>query len=221
MTRKIPVFYDPAQVSRPNSFSPARKSPRRLLRAGRKERCRSKSWRRPLSREQLALAHRRRYIDGVLDLEIRNGFGEGRFCCCIPSLDNGSLLAAARSALSTGTVAVSPTSGFHHAGYCTNGGFCTFNGLMIAALALRSEGLVRKVAILDCDEHYGDGTDDIIGRLALGDFVRHVTAGRGYPRDPAEFLRLLPERVASFADCDLILYQAGADPHVDDPLGDG
>ena len=221
MTRKIPVFYDPAQVSRPNSFSPSAQKPAALV----------ARWQEralpievvaptPLSREQLALAHRRRYIDGVLDLEIRNGFG-GRDASVAASLPwtTGSLLAAARNALSTGTVAVSPTSGFHHAGYCTNGGFCTFNGLMIAALVLRSEGLVRKVAILDCDEHYGDGTDDIIGRLALGDFVRHVTAGRGYPRDADEFLRLLPQRVASFADCDIILYQAGADPHVDDPLG--
>ena len=31
-------------------------------------------------------------------------------------------------------VAVSPTSGFHHAGYDFGGGFCTFNGLMIAAI---------------------------------------------------------------------------------------
>lgn len=221
MTRNIPVFYDPAQVSRPRSFSPSAQKPAALL----------ARWQEralpievvapiPLSREQLALAHQRRYIDGVLDLEIRNGFG-GRDASVAASLPwtTGSLLAAARSALSTGTVAVSPTSGFHHAGYCTSGGFCTFNGLMIAALALRSEGLVRKVAILDCDEHYGDGTDEIIDRLALRDFVRHVTAERGYPRDPAAFLRMLPELVASFADCDLVLYQAGADPHVDDPLG--
>lgn len=221
MTRKIPTFYDPAQVSRPNSYSPSAQKPAALI----------ARWQgralpieiiapTPVSREQLALAHQRRYVDGVLDLEIRNGFG-GRDAAVAASLPwtTGSLLAAARSALSTGSVAVSPSSGFHHAGYNTSGGFCTFNGLMISALVLRSEGLVRKVAILDCDQHYGNGTEDIIDTLKLREFVRHVTAGRGYPRDPAKFLRMLPELVASFSDCDLILYQAGADPHVDDPLG--
>lgn len=219
--RNIPVFYDPAQVSRPESFSPSAQKPAALL----------ARWKEmalpiqvvaptPLSREQLALAHQRRFIDGVLDLEIRNGFG-GRDATVASSLPwtTGSLLAAARSALSTGTVAISPTSGFHHAGYSKSGGFCTFNGLMIAALTLRAEGLVRKVAILDCDEHYGDGTDEIIDRLALRKFVYHVTASRGYPREPTAFLKMLPKLVAGFTDCDLILYQAGADPHVDDPLG--
>jgi acetoin utilization deacetylase AcuC-like enzyme len=34
-----------------------------------------------------------------------------------------------------------------------------------------------------------------------------------------EFLDRIPAIVASMADCDVVLYQAGADPHVDDPLG--
>lgn len=168
MMRKIPTFYDPAQVSRPNSYSPSAQKPEALI-ARWQERALPVEVMAPtpVSREQLALAHQRRYVDGVLDLEIRNGFG-GKNASVAASLPwtTGSLLAAARSALSTGSVAVSPSSGFHHAGYSTSGGFCTFNGLMIAALALLTEGLVRKVAILDCDTHYGDGTDDIIDTLA-------------------------------------------------------
>lgn len=34
-----------------------------------------------------------------------------------------------------------------------------------------------------------------------------------------EFLTRLPAEIARFADCDVVLYQAGADPHVNDPLG--
>ncbi len=29
----------------------------------------------------------------------------------------------------------------------------------------------------------------------------------------------MPQMVAGMKDCDVILYQAGADPHIDDPLG--
>jgi len=33
------------------------------------------------------------------------------------------------------------------------------------------------------------------------------------------FLQQIPALVASMNDCDVVLYQAGADPHIDDPLG--
>ena len=56
-----------------------------------------------------------------------------------------SLLSAARGALSNGLVACSPTSGFHHAGYESGYGYCTFNGLMVCALALKAEGKVSRV----------------------------------------------------------------------------
>lgn len=221
MTLTIPVFYDPAQVSRPDSFSPSAAKPQSVV----------ARWQEmalpieivpptPLMPAQIAIAHDVRYVDGVFSLRIPNGF-RGRDAAVAESLrwTTGSMLSAARAALASGRAAVSPTSGFHHAGYAFGGGFCTFNGLMIAALTLRAEGLVRKVAILDCDEHYGDGTDDIIRRLGLEAFVSHVTIGGGCERDPMAFLARLPDMVAGFADCELILYQAGADPHIDDPLG--
>lgn len=221
MTATIPVFYDAAQVACPASFSPSAAKPRMVV-----ERWQAMAsaveivapW--PLSRDQLALAHDSKYVSDVLDLRIANGFGDKdpTVAASLP-WTTGSLLSAARRALVSRQVAVSPTSGFHHACYASGGGFCTFNGLMIAALALRAEGLVKKVAVLDCDEHYGNGTDDIIERLGLETFIRHVTAGRGYPRNRRAFLNVLPDIVAGFADCDLILYQAGADPHIDDPLG--
>lgn len=91
---------------------------------------------------------------------------------------------------------------------------------MVTATALLGGG-ARAIGILDCDMHYGDGTDDILRRLDLGERVRHFTAGAEYRRaEQAEgFLASLAERVRSMRDCDVILYQAGADPHVRDPLG--
>jgi len=129
------------------------------------------------------------------------------------------MLGAARWALNEGC-AVAPVAGFHHACYGHGGGYCTFNGLMVAALVLHREGLVRRVGILDFDQHYGNGTSDIIRELGLH-WVEHYSAGAWWerPEQAERFLDEIPQILARFADCDLLLYQAGADPHVNDPLG--
>jgi acetoin utilization deacetylase AcuC-like enzyme len=51
--------------------------------------------------------------------------------------------------------------------------------------------------------------------------VHHVTVGAlyGTPEDAPRFFKALPELLRGFGDCEVVLYQAGADPHVDDPLG--
>jgi len=175
----------------------------------------------PASRAQLCLAHAATYVDGVLALRIQNGFG-GRQADVAASLPytTGAMIAAAEHALETGGVACAPVSGFHHAGWDRGGGFCTFNGLVVAARHLHAQGRLRHVGILDLDQHYGDGTEEIRQHLGL-DWVRHDTAGaqRRRPEDAEAYLDDLPRRVRGFADTDLLLYQAGADPHVHDPLG--
>lgn len=179
----------------------------------------------PVSREDLYLAHDPAYVDAVLDLREENGFGncDAGVAASLP-YTCGSLLAAARHALTTGTHVCSPTSGFHHAHHGYGQGFCTFNGLMVAALRLQAEGLVRKVAILDLDMHYGNGTDDIIRGLDI-DWIVHRTQGewfglRSQVGDGAElYFDWLREALDACRAADLVLYQAGADPHVHDPLG--
>jgi len=52
-------------------------------------------------------------------------------------------------------------------------GFCTFNGLVVTARRLLEEGAVQRVMILDCDMHYGDGTDAIITRLHLDNSIHN------------------------------------------------
>ena len=120
-------------------------------------------------------------------------------------------------------ISASLTSGFHHAGPRTARGFCTFNGLMIAACQLLHHGRVGKIAIIDCDYHYGDGTQAIIDVQGLEERVLHVSFGRKFTRrEQAEaYLDAVHElrgRLREFAP-DIIIYQAGADTHVDDPLG--
>jgi acetoin utilization deacetylase AcuC-like enzyme len=219
---QIPVFFTPQMQAQVVSLSPSAHKPLAAL----------ESWRQlnipleiikpaPVTIEDIERAHDPEYVDGILSCRIANGFyNKDPLVAASLPYTSGAMLAAAREALRNGLVAAAPCCGFHHASYASNLGFCTFNGLMIAALALKSEGLADRVGILDLDQHYGDGTDNIIETLGI-QFVTHFTAGEHYnaPSQAAEFLQRIPEIVASMHDCDVILYQAGADPHVEDPLG--
>lgn len=219
----LPVFYSPSMVADAHSFSPSAAKPARVM----------NSWMRlgialdvsapaPASRAQLQRAHDPDYVDGVLSLRIENGFGNrnAEVAATLPHT-SGAMLQAARCAIENRRVAIAPVSGFHHARYNDGGGYCTFNGLMVTALALRDAGLAGRVGILDCDHHYGNGTEDIIRRLDLAAWVQHDSVGaREFATEHAEpFLQSLGRRVGAFTGCDLLLYQAGADPHIDDPLG--
>jgi acetoin utilization deacetylase AcuC-like enzyme len=179
---------------------------------------------RPATVTDLCRAHDPAYVQAVLAGQIPNGFGNTD-----PTVNgtlpwtNGSMISAAEWAVVQGEPALSPTSGFHHAGWEYGAAYCTFNGLMVAALALHARRFVQCVAILDLDQHFGDGTRDILRRLEIP-WVRHYTYGlRPATRETAEsWLDALPQLVREKVQgCDLVLYQAGVDPHVDDPLGGG
>jgi len=91
---------------------------------------------------------------------------------------------------------------------------------MVAALALQSERPGLRVGILDYDYHYANGTEDILDNVGR-DGIVHITAGEDWHHDadPRTFLENIPNDLKRLSGCDIVLYQAGADPHVDDPLG--
>lgn len=219
----VPVYYCHRMVADVASYSPSAGKPREVM----------DSWRKlevplsileplPVTLSQFGLVHDRNYVECVLACRSDNGFGS-RSQAVAESLPwtSGAMLSAAREAIANGCVAVAPCSGFHHASHAHGGGFCTFNGLAVTAAVLLHEGNVARVGILDCDTHFGDGTDAILRESRLTDHIPHYSAGTQWhaPSQAEEFLRTLPSIVASFTDCDVLLYQAGADPHVDDPLG--
>ena len=227
----LPVFYDPRQnASNPNSASPSAHKPAEVM----------VSWQalgvpldvrdfEPVRPERFHAVHQASYVDGVFAGTHPNGFYNTSLEVA-ESLrwTSGSFLAAARCVAAGAPVAVSPTSGFHHARWGGGGGYCTFNGLMLAARTLLDEG-VERVGILDLDMHYGNGTDDIILQLRLSPRVEHYSFGLsavapGLARNPdgtERWLAGLPELVDGFQKkgCQVLLLQAGADPHVEDPLG--
>lgn len=175
----------------------------------------------PVTEAELFRAHQRQYVEDIIDLRAPNGFGTvSREVAQSLPFTSGALLTAARWALAEGGAVAAPVSGFHHAGWEQAQDYCTFNGLMVTALVLQAERPGLRVGILDYDYHYGNGTDDIIEKVGASNLV-HITAGDTWQRpEQAEvFLANIETDLARLANCDLVLYQAGADPHVDDPLG--
>jgi acetoin utilization deacetylase AcuC-like enzyme len=75
---------------------------------------------------------------------------------------SAGLVAAVDEILSGKKVAGSLSSGLHHASDTEGAGFCTFNGLAVAARYAQESG-INNIAILDLDAHAGGGTYKIIG----------------------------------------------------------
>jgi acetoin utilization deacetylase AcuC-like enzyme len=221
---RIPIFFCDAMVGESGSFSPSAGKPKSVV----------ASWQRleiplvihdvgPVSDETLCLAHSPDYVKRIFAGNELNGFKNKRIDlaeACRYTV--GAMIDAGRQAVLNGRVAVAPVAGFHHARYSKAAGFCTFNGLIIAAQKLKLDGLVQKIGIIDCDIHYGDGTASLIELLELGSWIQHYTMGEQLyttPERAEELFDHLPKVIEGMRDCDLILYQAGADPHINDPLG--
>jgi acetoin utilization deacetylase AcuC-like enzyme len=218
----IPVFYSASLLAESGSFSPSAGKPTHVLAAWQAaELPISVQPFAPASELDLCLAHGAAYVHSVLAGSIPNGFGNTspEVARSLP-YTTGAMIAAARASL-TGGCACAPVSGFHHAHYDTAGGYCTFNGLVITVQKLLSEGEVQRVLILDCFMHYGDGTNQLLKRLRIGESVFNATFGRSFhePSQAGAYLQRLRETVARFGEYDLVLYQARADVHIDDPLG--
>jgi acetoin utilization deacetylase AcuC-like enzyme len=218
----VPVLYSEALLADAGSFSPSASKPRHVMdgwqKAGLPLALQSFA---PATPMDLALAHDPVYVNAVLSGRVPNGFGTQSVAVArsLP-YTTGAMIAAARASLVSGC-ACAPVSGFHHAHYDRGGGFCTFNGLVVTAQKLIAEADLQRILILDCDMHYGDGTDQIIEKLRISDRIQNTTFGRWFssPSDAPAYLAKLQNTAAQFNDYDLILYQAGADVHLDDPLG--
>jgi acetoin utilization deacetylase AcuC-like enzyme len=225
----LPVFYTPKAVSHPKSFSPSASKPEKVV-ARWKEKFKNGIEvieHKAFDPADLITVHDPGYVNGVLRGTIDTGFDFPSAEIAVSCLYTcGGVLEAAMWTLEQEEkfpVACAPYSGFHHAGMDFGGGYCTFNGLMATAATLLNHNQVDSVLILDCDYHWGNGTQDILDRhpsdmVAL---VRHWSAGEAYfePSQANDFFNDLKKTLHKYRDVDLILYQAGADAHIADPLG--
>lgn len=172
----------------------------------------------PVSGKTIAQAHNPDYVQGVLSCTTPNGFGntDEDVAASLP-FTVGAMVSATKFALKTGQPAAALCSGFHHAGYEGGSGFCSVNGLIVAAIEAKKAG-ANSVGILDLDQHYGNGTDNIIRKLNLK-WVQHYTAGQ-HRLEAEKFLADLPSMLRKkFHSCDVMIVQLGADPYIHDPLG--
>ena len=147
----------------------------------------------------------------------------------------GGTIMAAKLALEYGC-ACNTAGGTHHAFPSYGSGFCIFNDLAIAARTLQSQNLVKKILIVDCDVHQGDGTAYIFRHdKSVFTFSMHCEANfpskkqqsdldlalpiglddDGYLQILASYLSNLLEEVKP----ELVLFDAGVDTHVSDRLG--
>lgn len=190
----------------------------------------------PFSPEIISRVHDPSHVMNILNGIKKNGFGTThKEIAESLKWTNASFYNAARCALIEKSCTMSPTSGFHHAGFETSEGFCTFNALALAAVLLQEEFdfTGNSVGIVDYDAHYGNGTENIKEKLKL-DFIVHDTFGKyadNFGKNKTEifgttfftsdeWLETIPTRIKNaFTNCKIIFYQAGADPHISDPYG--
>lgn len=191
--------------------------------------------------EWLELVHDPAYIQayytGTLDPKIQRRIGlpwssqlVNRTCIAL----GGSILTA-QLALTYG-LACNTAGGTHHAFPNFGSGFCIFNDLAIAPRVLQQLGLVKKVLIVDLDVHQGDGTA-VIFRCDRSVFTFSMHCQVNFPgtkqtsdldvplqvgMEDEEYLKVLAQYLPDLLTQikpDLVLYDAGVDPHIDDKLG--
>jgi acetoin utilization deacetylase AcuC-like enzyme len=220
----LKVFFDSRQSVKSNeSFSPSAQKPQALVDEWKRLRLpvTFKSF-EPVSRQALYEIHDHKYVDGVLDLKRANGFGNmsSDIAQSLPWVA-GSFVSAVVQAITTKESCWSLTSGAHHAHYSNGGGFCTFNFLMLGALTAKRLG-AKKIILIDFDRHAPDGCRDIQRKIGLPElqiyaFADHIIENTSQTED---WLKSLPPKLLSLCDgADLILFNAGADPHENDLLG--
>lgn len=184
----------------------------------------------PLTREQVVQVHDDAYVRAVetgspRELAESQGFDWDAALWRMVLASNGGVVAAALAALAGG-VAGSLSSGLHHARHARGAGFCTFNGLVLAANAAIAAG-ARAVMILDLDAHCGGGTESLVAAdPRVWQFDVSVCAFDRYPaterarleiaRDGATYMAAVARALDAAGGCgvrfDLCLYNAGMDP---------
>lgn len=171
------------------------------------------------------------FINGTKPLATMQGFRNWnpQLRDAILAVQAGQLLAA-EIAWQEG-IASNIAQGFHHAIYEFGSSYCTFNGLALIAQQYPD----RKIFVLDCDQHGGNGTGEFTLRLPnlfnfsiFGHRFGCISSERSmtYYIDQkngtlAEYLEAVDEgmQMAKTWGADLIIYQAGMDCHQADRFG--
>ena len=126
--------------------------------------------------------------------------------------------------------------GTHHAFKDCGSGFCVFNDLAYASIALLNQKKVKKILILDLDVHQGDGTASICENID-NIFTCSIHCKNNFPFDKKNsnldvpiddevndlnYINILTktlDQIESNFKPDIVFYDAGVDVHSNDDLG--
>ena len=243
MSAVPPLVWHPDYVAPLRPGHPFPMSKYGYLRAALTERGLMEAWLAPapLPALQIAGAHHIAYVDRVVAGALapeetrRIGLPATEAVARRARLSAAGTLLAARIALERG-LALNMAGGSHHAGPDYGAGYCVFNDVAVAARRLLDEGLARRVLVVDCDVHQGDGTARIFAeeprvftlslhaaknfpaRKAVSDLDVALADGTGDADYLARLADALDEALARVAP-DLVFYNAGVDPWEGDRLG--
>lgn len=189
----------------------------------------------------LEQAHTPAYVEAVLGLKL-DAAAERRLGLPVtPEVvrraraANGGTILTARLALEHG-LACNTAGGSHHAFADHGSGFCVFNDVAVAARVLLAEARIERVLVIDLDVHQGDGTAAICADdPRIHTFSMHCRTNFPLRKQTSDldmaldadleddtYLALLAEQLPGLLEegrPDLVFFNAGVDPHVDDRLG--
>lgn len=195
----------------------------------------------PASDEQLLRVHTQEYLEKVKqgtlsEKEIRRlGFPWSPQLLERSRRSVGGTIAACRAALQEG-IAANLAGGTHHAHPDYGSGYCVFNDAAVAARAMQAEDSTKRILIVDCDVHQGDGTAAIFaGDPSVYTFSIHGAKNFPFHKKESDLDLALPDGTGDTAylealeagldkslqshTFDLAIYLAGADTYSDDRLG--
>ena len=229
--KTVPIFYNDKYVAPATDFDTLRKSaeiaeriPEMLVDPA----CMVEE-----ATKQILNAHSREYVKALQTgdpgyLSETNGFNwdEGVWEMAVNS--TAGVLAACKTVLSATSdgprIAGSLSSGLHHARTGSGSGYCTVNGLAVAANYLKNS----EITILDFDAHCGGGTVNMLRDLGIDHRVSQYDLSTNMfdeydedenhmisvAKDDEEYLRKV-DGILSDLDpgVDLVLYNAGTDPY--------
>jgi acetoin utilization deacetylase AcuC-like enzyme len=152
----------------------------------------------PAEESDIAAVHTAPHINRVRNLGLYE----------IAALAAGGAMLAAEIGLSEPCFALVRPPG-HHASAGSCWGFCFFNNMAIALEALRRRQKITSATILDFDLHFGDGTENILGRRS------YVSIHNPGSHDRTAYLAEVDGELARFP-ADIIGVSAGFDNHRQD-----
>ncbi len=195
----------------------------------------------PATDEEILLTHTKDYLQKLkrgtlslddifrLELPFSKRLVEASLICA-----KGTILAC-EYAFKNG-ICVHIGGGFHHAFSDHGEGFCVFNDIAIGIRSLQKNNKIKKVAVIDCDLHQGNGTADIFTK-DKNVFTFSMHQENNYPgiKPPSDIDIGLPdgcedEKYLNYLEKnlfeiipkfkpELLVYIAGADPYEKDQLG--